>query len=135
MPYRDDAKALRDRVDVLTLELEQVNASLERARAALASLVADLAALPPNADIPWRSVHGGEPIRVRFVNHGERKVELRWVSYDGRERPETTIIPGGERELATHIAHLWRMVDVESGEIVLQRYVRAEEDPRIVFEP
>jgi hypothetical protein len=134
MPYRDDAKAMRDRVELLESERDQALSTLERTRASLASLVADMAGLPADADIPWRSVHGGEPIRVRFVNRLERKVELRWVSYDGRERLETTLIGGGEWEVTTHVAHLWRFVDIESQKVLMQRYVRAEDEPRIVLE-
>lgn len=125
MPYRDEVEALRARVEGLEGELGRTAAQLERARAALASAVADLAGLPPEADIPWRSLHGGEPIVVRFVNATDKKLELVWISYDGQARPSATIIPGGERDERTYVAHLWRVIDPASGAIVLQRYVRA----------
>jgi len=131
MPYRDELEAVRARVETLSAELDDASARLERARAALASAVADMAGLPAKADIPWRSLHGGEPQVVRFVNATERKLELVWVSYDGQERTTATLIPGGEREEPTFVAHLWRMIDRERGEVVAQRYVRADA-PRIV---
>lgn len=131
MPYRDDLEALRAHVETLSAELERTGGQLERARAALASVVADLAGLPPQADIPWRSLHGGEPMVVRFVNATDRKLELVWVSYDGQTRSSATLIAGGERDEHTYVAHLWRMVDAASGSIVVQRYVRAGE-PRII---
>ncbi len=127
MPYRDDADALRARVESLERELERTSSALERARAALASVVADLAGLPPEADIPWRSLHGGEPIVVRFVNASDRKLELVWISYDGQPRTVVTLVPGGEREERTYVAHLFRVIDPETRAIVLQRYVRADQ--------
>lgn len=131
MPYRDELDAARIRCETLAAELDEASARLERARAALASAVAEMAGLPAKADIPWRSLHGGEPKTVRFVNATERKLELVWVSYDGQERTTATLIPGGERDESTFIAHLWRLIDRERGEVVAQRYVRAD-TPRIV---
>ncbi|HEY8431855.1 MAG TPA: hypothetical protein VIL20_25935 [Sandaracinaceae bacterium] len=127
MPYRDELEALRARAASLERELERARSQLERARAALASAVADLAGLPPEADIPWRSLHGGEPVMVRFVNRTARKLELVWIGYDGRPHSIVTIVPGGEREERTYVAHLFRLLDAATGEIVLQRYVRAGE--------
>ncbi len=132
VPYRDELAALRARVETLTAERDDASAKLERARAALASVIAEMAGLPPEAEIPWRSLHGGEPTTVRFVNATERKVELVWVSYDGQLRAELSLIAGGERERATYVGHLFRAIDASSGAIVLQRYVRAE-DERIVI--
>jgi hypothetical protein len=132
MPYRDDAGALHDRVELLEAELERAMSAIERAQPALTSLVADLAGRAAGDDVPWRSIPGGDPIRVCFANHGPSKVELVWVSYDGRLRKETTLIPGGERELETQVAHLWRMIDLD-GRVVLQRYARTSE-PTITLE-
>ncbi len=133
MPYRDEVAALRARAETLQAERDDARAGLERARAALASVVADMAGLPAEAEIPWRSLHGGEPITVRFVNGTEHKLELIWVSYDGQLRSDGSLIPGGERERATYVGHLFRAVDPKSGRAAGQRYVRAE-DERIVFE-
>jgi hypothetical protein len=134
MPYRDEAASLKARIEMLSAELEETSARLERARAALASVVGEMSALPADAELPWRSLHGGEPVSVRFANKSARKVELRWVNYDGRERAYETLIPGGERTHQSYAGHLWRMVDVESGACVLQRYARASEDS-ITFDP
>jgi hypothetical protein len=132
MPYRDELDALRAQVEALTMERDEAIAGLERARAALASVVADMAGLPAEADIPWRSLHGGEPIAVRFVNATDRKVELVWLRYDGRARSELTLIPEGAREVRTSVAHLYRVLDPASGEVLRQGYVRADE-PRVVI--
>lgn len=131
MPYRDDVEALHRHVEAVTAERDEARAQLERARAALASVVADMAGLPAEADIPWRSLHGGEPRDVVFVNATRRKVALAWVSYDGRTREEVTLVPDGERAVSTFVAHLWRVSDAETGEVVLQRYVRVG-DARIL---
>ncbi|MEC7519160.1 MAG: hypothetical protein VYE22_04805 [Myxococcota bacterium] len=129
MPYRDDAEAQARHVEALTQERDEALARLERARAALASVVAEMSALPPEADIPWRSLHGGEPLRVTFVNETDETLSLRWVSYDGREREEVTLVAGGEREVDSFVAHLWRLVD-RAGAIRWQGYLRADR-PRI----
>lgn len=133
MPYRDEIEALKARVDALTAELEDTSGRLERARAALASVVADMAGLPAAADIPWRSLHGGEPIVARFVNGTPQKLELVWIGYEGKARTEVSLVPGGEREQRTYVGHLFRAIDPASGDVVFQRYVRADE-PRIVIE-
>lgn len=125
MPYRDDVEALHRHVEAVTKERDEALAQLERARAALASVVADMAELPVEADIPWRSLHGGEPHDVTFVNRTGHKVALAWVSYDGRARDEVTLVPDGEHTVSTFVAHLWRVSDAQTGEVVLQRYVRA----------
>ena len=129
MPYRDDAEAQARHVEALTQERDEALARLERARAALASVVAEMSALPPEADIPWRSLHGGEPLRVTFVNETDETLSLRLVSYDGREREEVTLVAGGEREVDSFVAHLWRLVD-RAGAILWQGYLRADR-PRI----
>lgn len=129
MPYRDDAEAQARHVEALTQERDEALARLERARAALASVVAEMSALPPEADIPWRSLHGGEPLRVTFVNETDETLSLRWVSYDGREREEVTLVAGGEREVDSFVAHLWRLVD-RAGAIRWQGYLRTDR-PRI----
>ncbi|MCB9597086.1 MAG: hypothetical protein H6719_30460 [Sandaracinaceae bacterium] len=123
MPYRDDIAALLVRVELLERKGERLEESLERARAGLASAVAEMAGLPPQADIPWRSLHGGEPIEAVFVNDGERTVTLVFVGYDGRAHDEVTIVAGGEHRVSTHTGHLWRLRDDE--EVVWQGYVRA----------
>lgn len=132
MPYRDELESLRARCETLSTERDDALARLERARAALASAVADMSDLPPSADIPWRSLHGGEPLVVRFVNATDRKLDLVWVSYDGQERVESSLVPGGEIERQTYVAHLWRFIDRERAAIAMQAYVRAQGAARIV---
>lgn len=124
-PYRDDNEALSRRCEALEQERDEALAQLARARAALASAIAEMSGLPPQADLPWRSLHGGEPIEARFVNETDAQLSLRWVSYDGRERERTTLVPGGAVKIETHTAHLWRMLD-RDGTVVTQGYVRAD---------
>ena len=124
MPYRDDIEAHERHLEALTQERDEARAGLERARAALASAVAEMNDLPPEADIPWRSLHGGEPVRVTFLNDTDETLSLRWISYDGREREEVTIVPGGQREVESFVAHLWRLVD-RAGTVRWQGYLRA----------
>ena len=123
MPYRDELEALKARVEALEHERDGLEASLERARAGLASVAGWLAGLPAAADLPWRSLHGGEPVEAVFVNPGADKLTLVLVGHDGREHVETTIVGGGEHRVATHTGHLFRLRD-EDG-VVWQGYVRA----------
>ena len=132
MPYRGQVAALSARVQTLERENEDLRARLERARAALASVAGELAGLPAEADISWRSLHGGEPFDRTFVNATERKLALSWVSYDGRERPEATLVPGGRLTVPTHSGHLWRAR--EGDAIVWQGYARAGE-PEVSINP
>ena len=125
MPYRDEVEALSARVQTLERESADLRARLESARAALASIAAELAGLPFEADIPWRSLHGGEPLELSFVNGTGHKVALVWVSYDGRERSEATLVPEGRLTLPTHSGHLWRAR--EGDAIIWQGYARAGE--------
>lgn len=127
MPYRDEVGALSARVETLENENDDLRTRLARARAGLVSIAADLAGFPPEADVPWRSLYGGEPIEVTFVNGTDHKLVLVWVSYDGRERAETTVVPEGRVTLETHSGHLWRMRD--GDHIVWQGYARAGVSP------
>lgn len=131
MPYRDEQQAQQQRIEALTAERDAAEAALERARAGLASVVADMAGLPAEADIPWRSLHGGEPMDVTFVNETPAKVSLVRLSYDGRAREEVTVVPGGAQTVSTFVAHLWRASD-PSGAVVAQAYVRANQ-PRMAI--
>ena len=131
MPYRDEVEALSARVEILERENDELATRLERARASLASVAADLAGLPASADVPWRSLYGGEPVRLTFVNTTKRKLSLVWVSYDGAERVESTMIPEGRVTLETSTGYLFRMR--AGDEIVWQGYARvgqAELGPR-----
>lgn len=132
MPYRDEVEALSARVQTLERENDDLRARLERTSAALASVAGELAGLPFDADISWRSLHGGEPFELTLVNGTEQKLALSWVSYDGRERPEATLVPGGRLTLPTHSGHLWRAR--EGAVIVWQGYARAGE-PELTIAP
>lgn len=123
MPYRDERAALEARVEALEHERDGLEASLERARAGLASVVAWMAGLPPEADLPWRSLHGGEPVEAVFVNRGAQTLTLVLVGHDGREHEQTTIVAGGEHRLPTHTGHLFRLRGPEG--FVWQGYVHA----------
>lgn len=127
MPYRDELEALRRRVEIVEAEREELAGRLARAGAALASVVAAHAGLPAEADIPWRSLHGGEPKEVTFVNRSGGKIVLLWLDYQGRLREELTLVDGGRQVARTHTGHLWRMTD-EVGAVIWQGYVRASDD-------
>ena len=124
MPYRDDEQARERHLEALTRERDELAAAFERARAALASAVAELAGLPAEAEVPWRSLHGGEPITVELVNRTGAPVTLLWLGHDGRPHPETTLVDGGRWRVETHTGVLWRMVG-PSGRVIWQRYARA----------
>ncbi len=132
-PYRDDAAARRRRHEALEQERDDALAQLARARAALASVIAEMTGLPAEADIPWRSLHGGEPIEARFINETPHKLSLSWISYDGRERAEATLVPGGRLARASHCGHLFRLRGPD-GAVVAQGYLRADA-PELVARP
>ena len=111
MPYRDELEALRARVETLEREHDALEASLARARAALACVSAELAGAAPQADVPWRSLPGGEPVLVTFVSARPRKVTIFSLSPDGRPRREATVVPGGRRAIETHTGCLLRVED------------------------
>lgn len=125
MPYRDEIEALKARIEALEHERDGLEASLERARASLASVVGWMAGLPAAADLPWRSLHGGEPVEAVFANPTDETLALALVGHDGREHPETTIVAGGEHRVATHTGHMWRLRGAAG--VVWQGYVRAAE--------
>ncbi len=123
MPYRDELEALKARVEALEAERDGLEAALERTRASLASVVGWMAGLPPEAELAWRSLHGGEPLEATFVNGSQAKLTLVLVGHDGREHVEVTIVAGGEHRLATHTGHLFRLRD--ERRVVWQGYVTA----------
>jgi hypothetical protein len=133
MPYRGELEALRVRVASLMAERDDALEKLARARASLRSVLAEMGGLAATEDVPWRSLPGGEPVAVRFVNATDDKLELRWIGYEGQVRGEGTLVPGGEREVMAYAAHLYRVVDAASRRVVHQGYVRASA-PTVVIE-
>lgn len=120
MAYRDELHALRERLALLEAENRRLGAALRGA--------GPVSARPP--DPRWYSVQGGEPTTVTIRNASLLKVELYWLSYDGRERGTGTLVPGGEVQVETYIGFCWRFVDAATGEIL--EHLRVQE-PREVL--
>lgn len=129
--YRDELEALRARLAVALAERDAARAEVERLKSAIGEAPARLARARTPELLPkpaWRSIPGGEPARVTFINDSERKLELVWLSYDGRERSAGTLIPGGRIRLRSRTGDCWRLVDAASGDILAHHHVtRADE--------
>ena len=131
--YRDDLEALRARIAALEAERDAAREEAGRLEAILKGEPATrrrARAIDPR----WRSIPGGEPTRVTIRNESRRKIEVIWLSYDGRERSAGTLVPGGVIREQTYVGHCWRMVDARSGEVLAHTHVEKAGDPVIVFE-
>lgn len=130
VPYRDDLDALRARLEAAEAELAVAREEAERLKLALARsgphTPLDRPALPRPPDVRWRSIPGGEPTPVTLINESARKIELHWLSYEGRERSAGTLVPGGKIRAQTYVGHCWRIVDADTGAILAHEHVRRD---------
>lgn len=127
MGYRDELEALRARLAAAEHERDAARAEAERLKQALMSRRAAARVCTPE-QVPgkWRSIPGGEPTPVTLVNESARKVELCWLSYEGRPRSAGTLVPGGRVRTQTYVGHCWRVSDAETGEVLQHTFVRVE---------
>lgn len=133
MAYRDELEALRARLAAVEAERDALELRAARLEAALAGEPVS----PPRVPDParWRSIPGGEPTRVTIRNASPLKVEVFWLSYEGKERRAGTLVPGGSIREQTYVGHCWRIVDATSGAILGHAHVGAGAgEPVIVFE-
>lgn len=134
MAYRDELEALRARLSALESERDAARDEARRLAAILDGQPSTAVrrrerAIDPN----WRSIPGGEPTPVTIRNASRRKIEVIWLSYEGRERSAGTLVPGGVVREQTYVGHCWRMVDAQTGEILAHTHVESEAQ-QIVFD-
>ena len=115
MAYRDELEALRARLELLEAENARLEAKLRGEGPITARPI----------DPRWCSVRGGEPTTVAIRNASPRKIQVFWLSYDGRERAIGTLVPKGRVEVETYIGFVWRFVDATTGEVL--EHVRVQE--------
>lgn len=123
MAYRDELEALRARLAAVEAERDAARAEAERLKGVILTRPASITRghtpdLLPALDARWRSIPGGEPTSITVVNESARKLEVLWLSYDGRERSAGTLVPGGRIRTQTYVGHCWRLVDADTGEVV-----------------
>lgn len=123
MAYRDELEALRARLAATEAERDLARAEAERLKEVILGRPANITRgqtpdLLPGPDARWRSIPGGEPTSITVVNESQRKLEVLWLSYDGRERSVGTLVPGGRIRTQTYVGHCWRLVDCDTRAIV-----------------
>lgn len=140
MAYRDELEAMRARLAAAEAERDAAQAEAERLKALILSSPARIArghtpdVLPQAPDARWRSIPGGEPTALTLVNESARKLEVLWLSYDGRERSAGTLVPGGRLRAQTYVGHCWRLVDAATGEVLSHTHVTpAEGEPVLTY--
>lgn len=137
MPYRDEVEALQARLMALEAERDEARAEAERLKQALLLRAntprnGRTPELLPRPDAALRSIPGGAPTSVTLVNESPRKLEVLWLSYDGRERSAGTLVPGGRIHTQSYVGHCWRIVDALTGEILEHCHVGGD-DPVITY--
>jgi hypothetical protein len=137
VPYRDDLESMRARLAAMEAELAQAREEAERLKLALVHrgphTPLERPVIPRPPDVRWRSIPGGEPTPVTLINESPRKIELYWLSYDGRERSAGTLVPGGRIRAQTYVGHCWRVVDADTGAILAHEHVKPEDEPVIAY--
>lgn len=132
--YRDELEALRARLSALEAERDQARDEVRRLAAILDGQPSALTRRRERAIDPrWRSIRGGEPTFVTIRNASRRKIEVIWLSYEGRERSAGTLVPGGVVREQTYVGHCWRIVDAQTGEVLAHAHVE-DDEAQIVFE-
>lgn len=132
MGYRDELSALRSRLAAAEQERDEARDEARRLRGALEGRAVGVVKRRPDAR--WQSVPGGAPTALRVSNRSDQKVEVFWLSYDGRERSAGTLVPGGFIMTQTYFGHCWRFVDPSTGAVLSHARVEpGSEVPEVVF--
>jgi hypothetical protein len=132
--YRDELEALRARLAAVEAERDAARDAAKRLEAILHGEPRSLTRRRSRAVDPrWRSVPGGEPTPITVRNESARKIELIWLSHEGKERSAGTLVPGGVVREQTYVGYCWRIVDARTGEILHHVRVEDEDEPTIVF--
>lgn len=132
--YRDELEAMRARLSALEAERDQARDEVRRLAAIVDGQPSATTRRRDRAIDPrWRSIRGGEPTRVTIRNESLRKIEVIWLSYEGRERSAGTLVPGGVIRQQTYVGHCWRVIDAQTGEILAHTHVESD-DLEIVFD-
>lgn len=135
MAYRDELEALRARLAAVEVDRDAARAEVRRLEARLRAGPAIADRIERRLDPAWHSIPGGEPTPVTVRNRSLRKVEVLWLSYEGKERSAGTLVPGGSIRVQTYVGHCWRIVDATSGAVLGHTHVEpGEGEPVIVFE-
>lgn len=126
MPYRDELEALRARLSAALAERDQARAKADTLERLLRMPAGPADASAREGDPRWCSVPGGEPRTITLRNSFDRKVEVFWLSYEGKERSIGTLVPGGSSRQQSYVGHVWRFVDSQSGLILAHARVEPE---------
>ncbi|MFK7987804.1 MAG: hypothetical protein AB8I08_17435 [Sandaracinaceae bacterium] len=132
MAYRDELEALRARL--AAAEAERDDAKKEARRLADALEREGAGRIQRRIDPRWHSVPGGEPTPVTIRNESAQKVEVLWLSYEGKERSAGTLVPEGEMQTQTYVGHCWRIVDAATGAVLAHHRVEPSAGtPRLIY--
>lgn len=133
--YRDELEALRARLAAVEVDRDAARAEVRRLEARLRGGPDAADPIERRLDPAWYSIPGGEPTPVTVKNRSPRKIEVLWLSYEGKERSAGTLVPGGSIRVQTYVGHCWRIVDAASGAVLGHTRVEpGEGEPLIVFE-
>ena len=76
---------------------------------------------------------GRAPTTIAIRNASHRKLRVCWLSYDGLDRAQGTLVPGGAIRVETYVGFCWRLDDADGGEVLA--HVRVEAPAQeIVYE-
>jgi hypothetical protein len=91
---------------------------------------------------PFWKVRSGSPrsagtdvaATVVFRNASSRYLSLVWLTFDGTEDPEHSysLPPGAVQEVATYVAHAWKVSDANTGEALRSVIVKREMKPVVI---
>ncbi|HJL15708.1 MAG TPA: hypothetical protein RMH99_08635 [Sandaracinaceae bacterium LLY-WYZ-13_1] len=135
MGYRDELEALRARLAAAEADRDAARDEARRLKSILHGEPRALTRRRARAvDPQWRSIPGGEPTPVTVRNASDRKIEVIWLSPEGKERSAGTLVPGGTVREQTYVGYCWRIVDADTGEILGHTRVESPDAPTIVFD-
>ena len=70
------------------------------------------------ADVPKRSLGGGDDTHLHFVNRTDGEVELIWITTGGGRRSYGKLAAGAEKNQHTYSKHAWLVLDAKGKPLV-----------------
>jgi hypothetical protein len=85
----------------------------------------------PSDDARGCSVNADTPVEATFENQSNVRVQVNWLDYDCNSQSFLTLEPGQSDSMSTFLTHVWQIINLETGEIMME--VRVTENGQTII--